>query len=549
MDRRQRLRLKLYGSAAILGILAGCTTIPDGQPAHVSDSSGSAFVDCEAEFRISTPGPDIVPAPEVPDTSLASTSPETSGVSREFRLSADTGWLVLPVPRISDDLPLQYPPGSSDALSGLPLIHPTLPPAPIVPRIAAIGTERAVETATLNNVSGDVDGPTAGGAAVELSPGRDATVFVELGPLVGGAVVEPPSVPGSAPFLEAGPSAGVAVVRDVAVVPVLIDERAAEIPASDANWLQRRTTADPGSDVVITLPGSGWLYVGREYGVGIADHIATRSVAGDDEFVFQFSETGDYGLWFQRQDPSTGQITNERLQVDATPGGSDQISVVSLAESPAVALDSGVADGAPGHPAPVAGPATDRGPVVDGVSEAPAITPEEATVDGPIQWRETAIAASRSGNMPVAVEYWQKVIAAGGAEARVARERLFDLAVGQVGPVDAGVLEVAVEALRLAGELDQERLLNAAQTADVGGQLVAAISYYGELTGLSSGMDGLDGIYFRLAQILEKPGPSRDLRRARSLYQSVIAEYPLSRFWDESAAQIEYLNRHYFEIR
>ena len=540
MDRRQRLRLKLYGSAAILGILAGCTTIPDGQPNQVADSSGSAFVDCEAEFRVLARGPLPVPAPEVPEASLASTSVGISGVSREFRLSADTGWLVLPVPRISDDLPLQYPPGSSDALSGLRLIHPTLPPAPNASRIAAIGTVPAVETATLNNVSGDVDGPTAGGAVVELSPGRDATVSVELGPLVGGAMVEPPSAPGSAPYVAAGPLAGVAVVRDPGVTDTAV---------SDADWLQRRTTVDPGSDVVITLPGSGWLYVGREYGVGIADLIATRSVAGDDEFVFQFSESGDYGLWFQRQDPSTGRITNERLQVDATPGGSDQISVVSLAEAPAVALDAGVALGVPGHPAPVAEPATDRGPVVDGVPEAPTITPGEATVEGPIQWRETAIAASRSGNMPVAVEYWQKVIAAGGAEARVARARLFDLVVGQAGPVDAGDLDVAVDALRLAGELDQEHLLNAAESADVGGHLVAAIAYYGELTELSSRLDGLDGIYFRLAQILEKPGPSRDLRRARSLYQSVTEEYPLSRYWDESAAQIEYLNRHYFEIR
>ena len=558
MDRRQRLQLKLYGSAVVLGILAGCTTIPDGRPGHVSDSLGSAFVDCEAEFRVPTRGPDPVPAPEVPETSLASTSPEISGVSREFRLSADTGWLVLPLPRISDDLPLQDPPGSSDALSGLPLIHPTLPPAPIAQRVAAIGTVPAVETATENEVIGDVDGPSVGGVVVDSPPARDVTAFVELGPLVGAAVVEPPFVPGSVPFVVAGPSAGVEVAREVGIadaavsvagVPGLIELRATEIPASDTDWLQRRTTADPGSDVMIVLPGNGWLYVGREYGVGIADLIAKRNVAGDDEFVFQFSESGDYGLWFQRQDPSTGQITNERLQVDATPGGSDQISVVSLAEAPAVAVDAGVADGAPGPLAPAAGLATEQVPVLGGVPDAVVGTPGEATVDDPTQWRETAIAASRSGNMPVAVEYWQKVIAAGGADAGMARERLFDLAVGQTAPVDAGVLEMAVDALRIAGELDQERLLNAAETADVGGHFVAAIAYYGELTELSSRMDGLDGIYFRLAQILEKPGPSRDLRRARSLYQSVTEEYPLSRYWDESAAQIEYLNRHYFEIR
>ena len=106
-----------------------------------------------------------------------------------------------------------------------------------------------------------------------------------------------------------------------------------------------------------------------------------------------------------------------------------------------------------------------------------------------------------------------------------------------------------MEALRAAGELDHGRLLQAAEVADDAGLYSNAAAYYAELSQSGPGVAGQDAIYFRLARILEMPGPARDLRRARSLYEMVIDRYPLSMYWDASAAQIEYLKRHYFEIR
>ena len=524
MDRRQRLLLRLYSSVAIFGILAGCTTLAVEQTSNFSESSESVTVEDTSEFPVPDDIVELIPDDPVPEASLSSASPRISpgqtddlagrdAITGEFHLSADTGWLVLPVPRISDDLPLQYPPSSPDAISGLLLIHPALP-------ITSNDADPSPPPVAVTIPSADEDEVADETERGEAHPERSSAALVESGPLTGLGVA-----------LDVG-SAGSAVPQ--VVMPRQADAGAAAAVPPETSWLQRSATADPGSDVVITLSGRGWLYVGREFGAGIADLITTRSVAGNEEFVFQFSESGDYGLWFQRQDPLSGLITNERLQVDASPGGSDQISVVSLVETTPVA--AGMNDA-----------------VVPQVVEMPSAGPVGVTtedpVDGPSQWRERAVAASLSGNMPVAVEYWQKIIAAGGADAHLARESLFALAVGAADGVTAAVLGAGVEALRLAGELDGERLLQAAEAADAAGLYTNAAAYYGELSELNPGVDGLDGIYFRLAQILEMPGPARDLRHARALYEAVIDRYPLSRYWDESAGRIEYLKRHYFEIR
>jgi len=548
MDRRQKLLLRLYSSVVIIGILSGCSTIPDGQTGRLSESSGPVIVD-----RAPEPAPpayiaETSPDPSMPEASLPCTSPginpgETradfarGAITEEFHLSADTGWLVLPVPRISDDLALQYPPSPSDAISGLPLILPVIPALPVLPVVAAASSppesEVDLQAAAEDDRAGSEDPREA--VAVVARPAADPAVIVGLDVGIGSAVV--PSADVIPPADVAPPAASQHVagasIRGFDALEPAADTTAVILPA-ETEWSQRSATADPGSDTVITLPGGGWLYVGREYGVGIADLIVKRSVAGDDEFVFQFSESGDYGLWFQRQDPLTGRISNERLQVDASPGGSDQISVVSLTEKPPVALA--------GDP-PLALEISPDEPAAIG-----AVDP----VDGPAQWMETAIAASESGNLPVAVEFWQKVSAVGGADGSFARDSLFDLAVNGAGgavSADAATLVAAVDALRAAGELDHDRLLQVAEVADAAGLYGNAAAYYAELSESGSGVAGLDAIYFRLASILEMPGPARDLPRARALYEMVIDRYPLSMYWDASAAQIEYLKRHYFEIR
>jgi len=58
-----------------------------------------------------------------------------------------------------------------------------------------------------------------------------------------------------------------------------------------------------------------------------------------------------------------------------------------------------------------------------------------------------------------------------------------------------------------------------------------------------------DDRLFALARFLEQAGPDRDLRSAASLYRLILDDHPLSAHWDDSRSRLEYLRRHYFEVR
>jgi hypothetical protein len=64
-----------------------------------------------------------------------------------------------------------------------------------------------------------------------------------------------------------------------------------------------------------------------------------------------------------------------------------------------------------------------------------------------------------------------------------------------------------------------------------------------------AGLGNEDELLFRLAGILESEWEGRDLRRSRSIYREIVAEFPLSSFRRPAQRRIEYLDRHFFLIR
>ncbi len=66
---------------------------------------------------------------------------------------------------------------------------------------------------------------------------------------------------------------------------------------------------------------------------------------------------------------------------------------------------------------------------------------------------------------------------------------------------------------------------------------------------LDAGVVEGDWILYTLAQLLESPWDGRDIRRARALYRRLVDEYPFSFYWDAAEERIEFLNRHFFDIR
>jgi len=136
---------------------------------------------------------------------------------------------------------------------------------------------------------------------------------------------------------------------------------------------------------------------------------------------------------------------------------------------------------------------------------------------------------------------------------------------GQAAPAAAGTqnattassgdtsrsVDATIEALSSSGALPPGTrvtdLLDRADALVADGRLDDAVRLLETMrtTGVGSG----DEVIFRLAQVLESEWAGRDLRRARDLYRTLVADYPLSDHWRASGARIEYLNRHFFFIR
>jgi hypothetical protein len=60
---------------------------------------------------------------------------------------------------------------------------------------------------------------------------------------------------------------------------------------------------------------------------------------------------------------------------------------------------------------------------------------------------------------------------------------------------------------------------------------------------------GLDEAFFLMGQALELNGPTRDVQRAYSYYKRIRDEFPHSQFWDRASERMNYIERHFFEIR
>jgi hypothetical protein len=61
--------------------------------------------------------------------------------------------------------------------------------------------------------------------------------------------------------------------------------------------------------------------------------------------------------------------------------------------------------------------------------------------------------------------------------------------------------------------------------------------------------DGTDEAFVLFARALEKNGPQKDIKQAYAYYKKIRDDYPESPFWDEASARVDYIERHYFDIR
>ena len=360
----------------------------------------------------------------------------------------------------------------------------------------------------------------------------------------------------------------------------------AAVAASGPTWNARSVRVGADGEIGVVLPGSGWLYVGREYGDGEVTLLGKRGVGDDDAFRFRVAGPGSYGLWFQQQDSQTGRLVNERLSVEAVPGMADaSIRVADLAVDGHDADDAAgaVRSGEPaGSAAPAeAGPDTVRaaaseeqeGTAPSGEQRIAALLAADDTAGALRAYadagdRRRAIIDALDGDaldalakaitpdtpVPVVRAFWRDVASSGSQLAPRARRELYELALASGAAGDA---LRAVERLEAAGEASVADVLRAASLFESDEQREDSLALYARaLAGAREGsaaeqtvMTLGDDRLFELARFLEAVGPERDLRAAARLYRVIVDERPLSAHWEASRSRLEHLRRHYFEVR
>lgn len=434
------------------------------------------------------------------------------------------------------------------------------------PAPAAIGLANVPATATPRGVmvppsQRSQNGSSPGGEQVRLSSPEAAVAEPQAT-----ALLSPPT---RSPDVTAA-------AANVTTEPVAVESSSSLAPGGTIRY----AVAPAGSDVTIRMPGEGWLYLGHDYDGAEVD-LLSRSTGGNDQvFVFRFPDPGEQTLWFQQQNPRSGSLENRRLSlIVGRDGGNtelsyDLLSATPVSPLPAAALDGVLAGRNGNEPTGVPGE--------DTPSQATFLVAEIDTIDEFLRalqgsareqvLGDTALHEQLAGSdvlsypMTVQRDFWNSVASTGSSIAPLARWRFLESAI-ELGSSDDVAL--AVERLATAGQLR-----SGAETQDAGsdatehldlapaaaellgsgphdaelGHLTSWILPVGEQNPAILSRFSDQEIYLMGTQALERR-TGADLSRAITLFSYIVDSQPLSAFWDASRERLEYIDRHYIDVR
>ncbi|MFW6223686.1 MAG: tetratricopeptide repeat protein, partial [Spirochaetota bacterium] len=306
-----------------------------------------------------------------------------------------------------------------------------------------------------------------------------------------------------------------------------------------------------GEEVRLSLGNGGWVYLGEESGEDGLSFRRRYSEDGETVFVFSVDEPGEYVVRFQRQDLDRGIFREERVALEAR---SDSGTAPETASGAASESTSERASESP------ADDQQDEAPAAD-LDEAYALLDEgrrEAALEAFLQSYPVgdpevhgliARLAFDLGRWETARSHWDRNLDAGEPFARDARLGLFRTALETEdaepawehyrelagGETDAGAPDIPGEELLRLGSL----LLESGDPS----RAVEPLEVYMEAGGTPEDPAAL---YYRLGQLHEE---RRDARGAMEYYRRVVEDYPLSRHWQAAQERVQYLRRHFFDIR
>ncbi len=100
-----------------------------------------------------------------------------------------------------------------------------------------------------------------------------------------------------------------------------------------------------------------------------------------------------------------------------------------------------------------------------------------------------------------------------------------------------------------AASLNDEELLAAAQWYEANKRFSDAIAFLEEFIRKYPAYGAIDSIYFRLGKMYETPSDAMNIRKARICYKKVYDDFPLSSFAESAKERLQYIDRHFFNIR
>jgi len=300
----------------------------------------------------------------------------------------------------------------------------------------------------------------------------------------------------------------------------------------------REIYAREGDDVQIGLDGVGFLFLGFPDRSPNGDGMSFKGKDtrdGKTWFGFKALKLGTYDLDFLRQDNTTGTSSKETVRVHVVSDADFSAAVAQGQQTPA----STEAAGDPAFAAKLAS----LGQYDAAISE----LLKGYREGNPGLNDSIAQLYLRSGAYDAAAKYFTKNLAEQG--------RYGDGAV-------LGLTKVAI------AQKDQPELLSllkkllAVKDPGLEETLVAVARFEGEKQEVGLGIDLADEYLTRypdgkwrdeadfiLGQLLELDSQFRDLARARATYREILARFPESLFAARARERVEYIDRHFFEIR
>jgi len=498
----------LAAGAAVL--LASCATAPRTQILTIELFDSKAVPD--AARGLPVPVPVLLPpaVPEIPVEPAASAA-EVSMQSGRSAAGAAESSVVLTLPRTPEttaslifdaglSVPVRTRMRTSFALAA-PLAPAPKPSAVSAPRAASLTNATSKPLPT-------VPAPIAQVAQAPAAAGGSAAAG------------------GIAP---SGPSAGPASTAAAAGAPGAPYGRLREIYAREGDVLQ------------VGLDGVGFLFLGFPDAKGQADGMSFKSKENRNNktwFTFQALKIGTYDLDFLQQNNMAGKTAKETVRVHVV---SDQDFNAAVAPQPG--SDS-------------AGPATDEtgDPVFAqrlstlGSYQAAVVELLKGYKDGnPALNDQIAGLYMRMGSYDAAGKYYGKNLSSQNAYTPGAVIGLVRIAVFQND--QQGLISNLRQFLALNDPSMEEPLIQAVRMEKARSEIGMALDLAGEYVKRFPGGTWRDEADFLSGQLLEADSQFRDIARARDLYGGILSGHPESAFADAARQRLQYIDRHFIQVR